>query len=166
MNLSQQMATRLLLLLACGLSAIGAAGPNRPPAQSTVPLNRAEAQAVMVIQAYTDGLAGVRAASPDVHLSVGRDASIPDEPVLMVEYPAPSNNPASRDVQCAAEHQDWSAGQAIQSTRSCREALGVVLGSESRRLYDLDGIEGRRVAIGSHSVRRDAPDPYFQPSTP
>ena len=70
MNLSQQMATRLLLLLTWGLSAIGAADPNRPPAQSTVPLNRAEAQAVMVIQAYTDGLAGVRAASPDVHLSV------------------------------------------------------------------------------------------------
>jgi hypothetical protein len=70
MNLSQQMASRLLLLLAWGLSAIGAADSNRPPAQSTVPLNRAEAQAVMVIQAYTDGLAGVRAASPDVHLSV------------------------------------------------------------------------------------------------
>src|SRR5262245_54354555 len=71
------------------------------------------AQPVIAIQTFNDGLAGVRAANPDVHLSVGRDPAIPDGQVLLVEYPAPAGNPAGRDVQCAAENQDWTGGRAI-----------------------------------------------------
>src|SRR5436190_21363185 len=70
------------------------------------------AQPVIVIQSYREGLAGVRAANPDVHLSIDRDPSISDERVLLVEYPAATKDPAGRDVQCAAENQDWSGGRA------------------------------------------------------
>ena len=166
MNLSQQMASRLLLLLAWGLSAIGAADSNRPPAQSTVALNRAEAQAVMVIQAYTDGLAGVRAASPDVHLSVGRDASIPDEPLLVVEYRAPTNDPAGRDVQCAAQNQDWSSGRAIsfQIKPAHPLRLSVSFLDRNRVAYttwtELKGGVWQSVRIPFDEMR---PNPYFQP---
>src|SRR6185436_6589317 len=59
------------------------------------------------------GLVGVRAASADVHLSVRRDPSGPDQPVLHVEYPAPTGNPAGRDVQCEAENRNWSNGRAV-----------------------------------------------------
>ena len=68
---------------------------------------------MIIVKAYQNGLAGVRAANPDVHLSVGRDPSVPDEPVLFVEYPVPTDDPAGRDVQCDAENQDWTAGRAI-----------------------------------------------------
>ena len=80
------MATHMLLgvfLVAWGVSA--ASGVNsRQPAQS----------AVIVIHAFDEGLAGVRAANPAVHLSVARDSSVTDERVLIVDYPAPTDDPA------------------------------------------------------------------------
>ena len=99
--------------LAFGFSLMAGTNVAAQPAPEVRPRDRTQATAVMVIHSYKDSLSGVRSASPDVHLSIGRDPSGPDEPVLLVEYPAPSGNPAGRDVQCDAEHQDWSAGQAI-----------------------------------------------------
>src|SRR5215510_8110757 len=74
----------------------------------------AEAQAAIVIRTYADRLDGVCTARPDVRVSVGRNPSMPDERLLIVDYPAPTGDPAGRDVQCAAEHQDWTAGRAIE----------------------------------------------------
>ncbi len=102
-----------LLLFALGLGVTGGVNSAGGPVQSAVPSDTAETKPVVVIQGYKDGLAGVRAANPDVHLRVGRDPSVPDEPVLVVEYPAPTDDPAGRDVQCDAENQDWAAGRAI-----------------------------------------------------
>src|SRR4030095_12996509 len=69
--------------------------------------------ALIVIQSYERGLAAVRAANPDVKLSLGQDAALHAESVLLVEYPAPTGNPAGRDVWCNAENADWTKGQAI-----------------------------------------------------
>jgi Carbohydrate binding domain (family 11) len=79
-----------------------------------------------------------------VRLSVGRDASIPDQPVLMVEYPAPTNDPAGRDVQCAAQNQDWSRNRVAYTTWT-----------------ELKGGVWQSVRIPFDEMR---PNPYFQPS--
>lgn len=56
-------------------------------AQSTAPPMSPDAKPVIVIQAYNDGLAGVCVGNPDIHLSLGRDPSVSEEHVLLVESP-------------------------------------------------------------------------------
>jgi hypothetical protein len=73
----------------------------------------AQGETVAVIHAFAEGLDGVRAASSDIRLSIGRDAGLPNDAVLIVDYPAPTGNPAGRDVQCDAQATDWSGGRAI-----------------------------------------------------
>ena len=121
---------------------------------------------MIVIQAYDEGLAGVRAANPAVHLSVARDSSVADERVLIVDYPAPTDDPAGRDVQCAAENQDWTGGRAIhfRSSRPFPQAFVVVPGSESCRIHGVDGAEGRFLAAGSDSARRDSSESFLSTS--
>ena len=123
-------------------------------------------QSATIIHAFGDGLAGVRAASADVRLSVARDPALPDQPVLIVEYPAPTGNPAGRDVQCAAERQDWSAGRAIEfQVKPDHELrLSVSFIDRNRVVYtaypELKGGEWQQVRIPFDQVR---PNPYFQP---
>jgi hypothetical protein len=59
-------------VIAWGLGAAGGVNFTHGPAQSIVSPNNAPAKPVIVIQAYNDGLSGVRAVNPAVHLSVGR----------------------------------------------------------------------------------------------
>ena len=47
----------------------------------------------------------MREANPADHLSVDRDYSVTDVRVLIVDYPDQNDDPAGRDVQCAAEKQ-------------------------------------------------------------
>ena len=120
----------------------------------------------MVIHSFGNGLAGVRAANPDVHLSVGRDPSGPDEPVLQVEYPAPSGNPAGRDVQCEAEHRNWSSGRAISFQVKPAHALRLSVSflDRNRVVYtswaDLKEGVWQVVRIAFADMK---PNPYFQP---
>jgi hypothetical protein len=120
----------------------------------------------LLIHSFESGLAGVRAANPDVHLSVGRDPVGPDEPVLQVEYPSPTGNPAGRDVQCDAENRDWTGARAIAFHVKPAHALRL----------SLSFIDRNRVAYtnwadlkeGVWQVVRFAfadmkPNPYFQP---
>jgi hypothetical protein len=72
---------------------------------------RAE-DSMLVIQAYRGGLSGVHAGNPDVKLSIS-DPELAGEPVLRVDYPAPTEDPAGRDVRCTAENRDWTAGRAV-----------------------------------------------------
>jgi len=88
----------------------------------------------LVIHSFKNGLAGVRAANPDVHLSVGRDPSGPDEPVLQVEYPAPTGDPAGRDVQCEAENRNWSSGRAVSFHVKPGQALRLSVSFFDRNL--------------------------------
>jgi len=136
------------------------------PAQSTAPLNRAEAQPAIVIQDYNDGRGGARAANPNVRLSVGRDPEIPNEQLLVVEYPEPTNDPAGRDVQCAAENQNWTGGRAIvfQIKPAHPTRLSVSFMDRNRVVYtawtDLKGGVWQWVRIPFDEIR---PNPFFQP---
>src|SRR5262249_27116726 len=135
-------------------------------AQSAAPPISAEAKPVIVIQAYKDGLEGVRAANPDVHLSLGRDPSVSEDRVLVVEYPVPNKDPAGRDIQCAAEHQDWTSGRAIsfqiKPTHQVKLSLSFI--DRNRVAYiawrELKGGVWQRVRIPFDEIR---PNPFFQP---
>ena len=122
-------------------------------------------QPALVIHSFDGGLGGVRAA-PDVRLSVGRDASVSNEKVLIVDYPAPTGNPAGRDVQCDAQATDWSGGRAIafriKSAQPSRISVSFI--DRNRVVYtswtDLKGGEWEQVRIPFERLR---PNPYFQP---
>ena len=159
---------RLLLLVrqlpfAWGL---GTAGLACWAAQSTAPPMSVGAKPVIVIQAYNDGLAGVRARNPDIHLSLGRDSSVSEEHVLLVEYPVPTKDPAGRDVQCAAEHQDWTGGREImfQIKPTHPVKLSLSFYDRNRVAYtawrELKGGVWQLVRIPFDEIR---PNPFFQP---
>ena len=120
----------------------------------------------LVIHSFKNGLAGVRAANPDVHLSVGRDPSGPDEPVLQVEYPAPTGDPAGRDVQCEAEKRNWSSGRALSFHVKPAHALrlSVSFFDRNRVVYtswaDLKEGVWQPVRFAFAEMK---PNPYFQP---
>ena len=120
----------------------------------------------MVIHSFGNGLAGVRAANPDVHLSVRRDPSGPDEQVLQVEYPAPTANPAGRDVQCEAENRNWSSGRAVSFQVKPAKALrlSVSFFDRNRVVYtswaDLKEGVWQTVRFTFADMK---PNPYFQP---
>ena len=119
-----------------------------------------------IIQAYEDGVADIRTASPDVHVQVGSDPALPGERVLIVEYPPPSGNPAERDVRCTASQSDWSGGSAIafqaKPDRSLR--LSVSFLDRNHVAYtawrELKGGEWQQVRIPFDEIR---PNPFFQP---
>ena len=126
----------------------------------------AAAQPSRVIRAYGDRLDGVCTARPAVSLSVGRDTSMPDERLLIVEYPLPTGDPAGRDVQCAAEHRDWTAGRAIEFQIKSAHPLRLSVSFLDRNhvVYtawrELKGGVWQQVRIPFDEIR---PNPFFQP---
>lgn len=120
----------------------------------------------LVIHSFRNGLAGVRAANPDVRLSVARDPSGPDEPVLQVEYPAPTGDPAGRDVQCEAENRNWSSGRAVSFHVKPAHALRLSVSflDRNRVVYTLwaDLKEGVWQPV-RFAFAEMKPNPYFQP---
>jgi hypothetical protein len=121
---------------------------------------------VTVIRSYAQGLSGVHAANPDVKLRLDHDAALPDEPVLLVEYPKPTADPAGRDVWCDAENTDWTTGNAIsfQIKPTNAERLSVSFFDRNRVVYttwiDLQGGAWQSLRIVFADLR---PNPYFQP---
>ena len=119
---------------------------------------------VAVIQDYARGLAGVRAANRDVRLSVGLNSD--GDSILNVEYPASTEDPAGRDVQCAAEATDWSKGRGLgfQVKPDHDLRLSVSFLDRNRVVYtawrDLKGDDWQQVRIGFDEIR---PNPFFQP---
>jgi hypothetical protein len=124
------------------------------------------AQTMIVIHDFNDGLAGIRATNPNVHLSVERDPEISNQRVLLVEYPAPTGDPAARDVMCTAKDQDWTGGRAIafqvKPANSMRISVSFV--DRNQVAYtawrDLKGGVWQPVRIGFDEIR---PNPFFQP---
>jgi Carbohydrate binding domain (family 11) len=155
-----------LILLVWGLSTSSAMSSSSQLVRSAGSPATASTEPVIIIKAYDSGLAGVRAANPDVHLSVGRDPSVPDEPVLLVEYPVPTSDPAGRDVHCDAENQDWTAGRAItfQIKPAHPVRLSLSFLDRNRVAYtawtELKGGEWQLVRIPFDQIR---PNPFFQP---
>jgi hypothetical protein len=147
--------TLLVLSIVCAAAGIEGSAPAQDT--STHPL---------LIHAYKGDLAGVRAANPDVHLSVGRDHSQPDEPVLFVKYPAPTREPGGRDVRCDAETHDWTGGRAISFhiKPSHDMRLSISFFDRNRVVYttwaDVKGNVWQPVRVAFDEIR---PNPYFQP---
>jgi hypothetical protein len=121
---------------------------------------------VIVIRAFEDGLPGVRTANPDVHVSLGSDPERPGEQLLVVEYPPRGDDPAGRDVQCAAESRDWSGGRAIAFHVKPFQAMRVSVSFFDRNgvVYtswaDLQAGVWQPVRLAFDEMR---PNPYFQP---
>jgi hypothetical protein len=119
-----------------------------------------------VIQAYKDELSRACRANPDVRLSIGRDPSLPDQSVMLIEYPAPTGDPAARDVRCDAEDQNWTSGRAIsfQVKPATPLRLSVSFLDRNGVAYtawtNLQGGMWLRVRIPFAEIR---PNPYFQP---
>jgi hypothetical protein len=86
--------------------------------------------------------------------------------VLFVDYPPPSDDPASRDVWCDSENTDWTAGDAIsfRIKPAAPLELSVSFLDRNRVAYtswiELQGGVWQPVEIAFDTVR---PNPYFQP---
>ena len=123
-------------------------------------------QPALVIHGFDDGPYGISAANPYVRISVTPDTSI-GATVLLVDYPAPTNDPAGRDVRCNVEHPNWTAGKAITFQAKPDHPLRLSLSFIDRNgvVYTawrdlLRGGEWQRVRI---PIDRIQPNPYFQP---
>jgi hypothetical protein len=129
-------------------------------------LRPSETSRAILIHSYADGLAGVRTTSSAMKLHVGRDSDMADEPVLFVDYPEPSADPASRDVQLSAASTNWSSGSAITFRIKPAHAirLSISFVDRNRVVYtswtNLRAAEWQSVRIALDAIR---PNPYFQP---
>jgi hypothetical protein len=102
------------VLLAATLGLTGCVNATtHQPAHSASLLQNPEEKSAIVIHAYKKDLVGIRTANPDVKLHVDRDPGLAAEPVLFVEYPSATKDPAGRDVHLDTEKRDWTAARAI-----------------------------------------------------
>jgi hypothetical protein len=164
-------------MLIVGLAGHGcAASPSEPARAASAPASAGAlaaepeppgaAGAIIPLCAYQDGLAGVHPASPSVTLQVGSDPGVPDAPVLLVDYAAPSGDPAARDVRCDPQTRDWTTGSAIafrvKPARPLKLSLSFL--DRNRVVYthwaELEGGVWQPVRIAFADMR---PNPYFQP---
>jgi carbohydrate binding protein with CBM11 domain len=156
----------VFLVLALAVSEAGGVSSVPTQAQSATSLDTAEEKPIVVIQSYRNGLSHVHSANPQVQLTVGRDPVMRDEAVLLVDYPAPTGDPAGRDVRCDAETQDWSGGRALSFRIKPSHALrlSVSFFDRNRVVYtawtELKGDMWQPVRIAFDDIR---PNPFFQP---
>ena len=123
-------------------------------------------QSAIVIRAYTTDLAGIRAANPDVRLRVDRDPLLGAEPVLLVEYPSATKDPAGRDIHLDAEKRDWTTARAIafriRPDHTIRFSTSFV--DRNRVAYtawtQVQAGVWQSVRISFDDIR---PNPYYQP---
>jgi hypothetical protein len=153
------------LLIAGASGAIGCASSTALPSASAPPAP-AEVTPALVIQAYAEGLSHVHAANSKVQLGVAHDPEQGDGPVLLVQYPAPTDDPAGRDVNCDAETQDWSSGSALSFQIKPAHALKLSVSflDRNRVAYTtwtkLEAGVWQPVRISFAEMQ---PNPYFQP---
>jgi|SRR5688572_1827638 len=139
--------------------------PSRAVAQALDGAGVSQSASPIVIQSFKNGISGVCAANAGLLLSVSRDRAIAGA-VLVVDYPLPTRDPAGRDIRCAAENQDWSAGRAIafqiKPDHAMRFSLSFV--DRNRVAYtmwtELKGGVWQLVRIPFDEIQ---PNPYFQP---
>lgn len=155
-----------MALVAPVLWAAACANVATRPATPDSSLAALDVSPVIIVQAYGRGVAGVHSANPGVKLSIGRDAALTDEPVLFVDYPEPTDDPAGRDVWCDAENTDWTVGHAIsfRIKPAAPLKLSVSFLDRNRVAYttwiELQGGVWQPVLIPFDEMR---PNPYFQP---
>jgi hypothetical protein len=153
-------------ILIVSWSMVGCARTAPEAADLTLAPAASKEEPVTPIQTYKARLSGVRSRNPDVKLSVGNDPELGEEPVLFVTYPAPTDDPAGRDVWCDAENQDWSGGRAVSFSVKPDHAikLSVSFFDRNRVVYtkwiELQAAAWQPVRVSFDEVR---PNPYFQP---
>jgi Carbohydrate binding domain (family 11) len=153
------------LMLASALGSSLVADSSSRLAQVRPSIDGASATSVVVIQDFARGLAGVCTANAAVHLNVDRDPAISDARVLFVDYPAPANDPAARDVRCATENSDWTRGLAMSFQVKPDHAMRMSFSFADRNHVaytawrDLKGGEWQTVRIPFSEIR---PNPFFQ----
>ena len=154
------------LIAACSLAAPSCS--TRPVSPSATPSEgslRGERDAI-VVHDFTHGIVGVRRANPRLELRVTPDSGAGGEPVLTVDYPVATNDPAQRDVYFDVSNRNWSAGSAILLRIKSSEAtrLSVSFMDRNHIVYtswmDLFGGSWQTIRIPFSAIR---PNPYFQP---
>lgn len=134
-------------------------------AKSAAPSPNSEKH-VAIVHDFGTGLAGVHAANPEVKLRVAQDTALAGESVLLVDYPPPNDNPASRDVRLDAGTRNWTAGSAISFRVRPEHAtrLSVSFLDRNHVAYtawrDLQEGVWQQIRIAFAEIR---PNPYFQP---
>ena len=98
-------------------------------------------------------------------LRVDRDSTAGGEPVLLIDYPARSSDPAGRDVYFEAAHRDGQreARSAPHQFIACNLGVRLVSRPESRCVHRVDGIEARRGTRSGSGSAMFGENPYFQP---
>jgi len=120
--------------------------------------------AMLMIRSITPQLAGVHIANPQLQASVETVSG--EGEVLVVDYPAPGNDPAARDVWLDVENPNWTFGKSIVFNARAEHAikLSVSFLSRNRVAYtswtELRAGEWQTVRIRLAELR---PNPYFQP---
>lgn len=157
---THSLSSGLAVTVGFGMAACATwSGPPQPPRTAPKP-------PTIVIQSYGQGLAGVHAANPDVKVRIGRGPALADGPILLVEYPPATDDPAARDIWLDAENSDWTTGHAIsfQIKSVNPERLSVSFLDRNRVVYttwiNLHADAWQPVRILFDQLR---PNPYFQP---
>lgn len=156
---------RLLAIAIASTQACRHGAPEDGLARSADPAPASVGGFEIVIQDYRNGLAGVQTANSGITLSLGDSTRVGDS-LLVVDYSAPTADPAGRDIRLDAVTTDWRAGTAIafriKPDQTMR--LSVSFLDRNRVAYTtwIDLVAGRwqPVRISLDAFR---PNPYFQP---
>lgn len=150
------------------LAAMGSAACRAPSSQSEAAVsgrNLGSSDIVIAVASFQNGVSGIHAKNPEVKLSLGRDPTLVGEQVLLVDYPAPTNDPAGRDVWCDADPTDWTVGHAIAFMVKPDRAVRLSVSFFDRNAvaytswFDLRAGSWQPVRLSFDQVR---PNPYFQ----
>jgi len=121
---------------------------------------------VAVLQDFSAGLSHVHARNPAVKLRIDGHPAIPNERILMVDYPAPSDDPAARDVWLDVEQRDWTPGRAItfQAKPDRPTRLSISFADRNHVAFttwiDLRDTTWQTIRVDFDTIR---PNPFFQP---
>jgi hypothetical protein len=111
-------------------------------------------------------LPGVHAANRDIKLSLAPDPTDRDRSILAVDYPAPTADPAGRDIWLDSETADWTPARTIEFRVKSDSAMRLSISFVDRNgvaytsWTDIEAGDWRAVRIPFSEIR---PNPYFQP---
>jgi hypothetical protein len=153
------------LRLAAAAAVAGCSQASTRSPESTAPSPNVE-KPVAIIHDYRSGLPGVHVANPEVKLRVDRDTTLGGASVLLVDYPPPIDNLASRDVRLDAGTRNWTAGKAISFRVKPAHEMRISVSFLDRNHVaytawrDLREGVWQPIRISFAEIR---PNPYFQP---
>ena len=123
-------------------------------------------QAVAVLQDFTAVMSHVHVRNPAMKLRIDDHPAIPNQRMLVVDYPAPSDDPAARDVWLDVEQRNWTRGRAIEFQAKPDHPTRVSVSFADRNhvafttWIDLRDTSWQNVRLDFETIR---PNPYFQP---